>query len=203
MAVAPLFVADMAALKLNLRLQGLSSGSDGSAILDRATSAARIYLYQRLGTSIVSEMVAETEVDNPTTLLEVRRKAASVAETEIVRCELLDIMPVMVGDASGNAQQVYNDEGVWRQVTPDEREEILARCRARIEELLELILAEDGLGDDGTIRVFAGGRASDTRRFPGGTAFPGIGSFPGNFEEFYHYGSGNVAVRFELPAEDA
>lgn len=203
MAVAPLFAATMAALKLDLRLDGLRAGSAGESILIRATSAARVYLYQRLGTSIVSSMVAVSEVENPTTLLDIRRKACTLAEVEIVRCELLDLMPVMVGDASGDAQQVYNDEGVWRQITPEERMEVLARCRARIEELLELILQEDDLGDDGTVRVFAGGRASDTRRFPAGTSFPAIGPFEGNFEEHYPTGNGQVVVRFELPPEDA
>lgn len=203
MAVAPLFVASMAVLKAELRLTGLRSGSDAESLLDRAASSARVYLYQRLGLTIVGEMVALSDVDNPTTAAQVRRKAATLVEVEIVRCELIEIMPVMLGDASGDAQQAYNVEGVWRQITPEERIELLARCKARIEELIELILSEDELGEDLTVRVFAGGRAVDDRRFPAGTAFPAIGPFPGNFEDGYHQGNGEVFVRFELPPEDA
>lgn len=201
MAVAPLFVASMTQLKLELRLQGLASGSEGEAILIRATSAARVYLYQRLGMSVVSEMLALVEAENPTTTNDIRRKAASLVEVEVVRCDLLDIMPVMVGDSSGDAQQTYNDEGVWRQVDPEEREEILARCQVRIEELIELILSEDELGEDLSIRVFDGNRAAATERYPAGTPFPAIGRFPGNFEESYHAGNDEIEVRFELDAD--
>jgi hypothetical protein len=120
-----------------------------------------------------------------------------------VRCNLIETMPVMLGDSSGDAQQVYNSEGVWRQILPEERVELMKRCHAKVEELIELILSEDELGEDLSVRVFSGGRAVDDRRFPGGTAFPSIGAFPGNFEEFYEVGNGYVPVRFELPAEDA
>lgn len=202
MPVAPLFSADMAALKLDLRLQGLRSGSEGEAILNRVTSAARVFIYQRLGLSKVAEMVALTEADNPTTAEEIRRKAATLLEVEVVRCDLLDIMPVMLADASGDAFETYNDEGVWRQIEPEEREEVLARCKARIEELIELIIGEDELGDDSAIRVFDGSRDNPTQRYPGGTAHPAIGKFTGNFEETYHAGNDEVEVRFELDADD-
>lgn len=201
MAVAPLFVTDLDTLRLELRLQGLKSGSEGESIFVRATSAARVYLYQRLGLTTATELVGIPEVENPVTAADIRRKAATLAEIEIVRCDLLDIMPIMVGDASGDAQQVYNDEGVWRSATPEERIEALSRCRARIEELIELMLSEDALGDDLTIRVFNGQRPSSTERYPGGTALPAIGKFPGNFEETYHAGSDQVSVRFELGAD--
>tara|TARA_R110002094_G_scaffold220250_1_gene192768 strand:+ start:6952 stop:7554 length:603 start_codon:yes stop_codon:yes gene_type:complete len=198
MAVAPLFVVDLDTLRLELRLQGLKTGSEGESIFVRATSAARVYLYQRLGINLATTLVAVTEVENPTTAEDIRRKAASLAEVEIVRCDLLDLMPIMVGDASGDAQQVYNDEGVWRSATPEERVEALGRCRARIEELIELMLSEDELGDDLTIRVFNGQRAVNDERFPGGTSLPAIGKFKGNFEESYHAGNDEVSVRFEL-----
>lgn len=201
MAVAPLFVADLDKLQLELRLQGLRTGSEGMSIFTRATSAARVYLYQRLGLALTTSLVALTEVENPTTADEVRRKAASLVEVEIVRCDLLDIMPVMVADASGDAQQTYNDEGVWRSVSPEEREEAIARCRARIEELIELLLSEDDLGEDLTIRVWDGHRPKPNERYPGGTAHPSIGKFPGNFEEQYHAGNGEVEVRFELGSD--
>lgn len=185
MAVAPTFVLDMATLKLDLRLQGIRTGSEAESLLNRATSGARITLYQRLGLATMAELVVVAEVDNPTTLLDIRRKAASLVEVELVRCSLLQTMPVMVGDASGDAQQTYNDEGVWRQVDPTEMEDILHRCSMRIEELFELILQEDGLGDDATVRVYDG-RGNDCPRRPAGTAFPHIRLFPGNFEQQYH-----------------
>jgi hypothetical protein len=203
MAVAPLFVADIDTLQAELRLTGLRSGSDGEQILFRAASSARVTLYQRLGLPVVTDLLAIADVDNPTTSDQIRRKAATLVEVEMVRCELIETMPVMLGDASGDAQQSYNDEGVWRQIAPDERIELLNRCRTRIEELIELILDEDGLGNDVSIKAFDGSRATDTRRFPAGSAFPAIGLFPGNFESTYHVGNGYVPVRFELPDEDA
>lgn len=201
MAVAPLFAANIAALKAELRLTGLKSGSDAESILNRATSAARVYLYQRLGLTTVSEMLAQVEVDNPTTSVQVRRKAATLVEVELVRCELLELMPVLVGDASAEAQQAYNTEGVWRQVTPEERGELLKRCKIRIEELLELIASEDELGEDLSVRTFDGSRENSDERYPAGTILPGIGKFPGNFEEDYHVGNDEVVVRFEHDAD--
>ena len=203
MVVAPMFVADMDTLKAELRLSGLRSGSDAESILDRAASSARVYLYQRLGLTVAGEMLALADVDNPTTTDQIRRKASTLVEIELVRSELIQTMPVMVGDASGDAQQAYNDEGVWRQIDPEERAALLKRNARRIEELIELILSEDDLGNDLTIRVFDGSRDVDSRRFPAGTAFPSIGPFPGNFEEGYHEGNGKVPVRFELPPESA
>ena len=201
MAVLPLFNASTADVQGGLRLTGIKSSSDGERIFLRGMTAARIGLYQRLGTSIVTEMLALGDVDNPTTLNELRRKACTLAEVEWVRLEVLQTMPVIVADASGDKDQLYNDEGVWRGIDIDELETLLTRIRTGIEELLELILTEDDLGNDLTIRAWDGSRADDADevRYPAGSLWPGIGKFTGNYGQRFIFGSTVTAVRFQLP----
>jgi len=201
MAVLPLFNSDTATMQSELRLSGLKTGSDGERIFLRGMTAARIGLYMRLGTSVVSEMLAQSDTDNPTSLIQLRRKACSLAEVEWTRLEVLQTMPVIVADASGDAQQLFNDEGVWRGIDPDELEALLARIRDGLEELLELILAEDELGEDSSIRVYDGSRGTDNDevKYPAGTLWAGIGKFTGNYGSNFIYGSSVVPVRFQLP----
>jgi hypothetical protein len=204
MAVAPLFAADVSTVKSELRLSGLKSGSDGEQIFTRALSSARVGLYMRLGTSVIAEMVAQADTDNPTSLTGLRRKACTLAEVEWIRMELLKTMPIRVADASGDEQDVYGDEGVWRDISPDELEEALKRILEGIEELMELVLTEDELGDDASIRVFDGSRDSednDDIRYPGGTLWGTIGKFVGNFEPDYIYSNGDIAARFVLETD--
>lgn len=201
MAVAPLFAVDMPAIKSELRLSGIELGSDAARIVDRGVMSARVGMYQRLGLSIVAEMIALVDIDAPTTLAEVRRKACTLMEIEWVRRELVETMPVMVADAGGDAQQLFNDEGVWRGIEPEEMVKLIERATARIEELAELILNEDDLGADATIRVWDGSRDStNPARFPAGTIYPTIGQFTGNFEDGYHVGNAEIPVRFLLEA---
>lgn len=201
MAVLPLFNATTADVQSELRLSGLKASSDGERIFLRGMTAARIGLYQRLGTTIVAEMLALSDVDNPTTLSQLRRKACTLAEVEWVRLEVLQTMPVIVADASGDAQQLFNDEGVWRGIDPDEMEALLARIRDGLEELLELISNEDELGADSSISVYDGSRADDADevRYPAGSLWPGIGKFTGNYGQQFIYGSTVIPVRFQLP----
>lgn len=201
MAVQPLFNASTAIVQGGLRLTGLKASSDGESIFLRGMSAARVSLYQRLGTAIVTEMLAIAEVDNPTTLDQLRRKACSLVETEMTRSEVMRTMPVMVADASGDKDQLYNDEGVWRGIDSDELDVLLRRISNGIEELLELILNENDLGEDTTIHVWDGSRSDDADevRFPGGTLWPTIAKFTGNFGQSFIYGSTVVPVRFQLP----
>ncbi len=201
MAVEPLFNASTAIVQGGLRLTGVKASSDGESIFLRGMSAARIGLYQRLGTAIVTEMLAVADVDNPTTLVQMRRKACSLVEIEWVRSQVLQTMPVIVADASGDKDQLFNDEGVWRSIDVEELDVLLRRIDGGIEELLELILQVDGLGDDTTIQVWDGSRSADADevRFPGGTIWPTIGKFTGNYGHSFLYGSTLVPVRFQLP----
>ena len=164
MAVAPLYVVDMDQLKLELRLQGLRTEGEGEAILIRMTSAARVYIFQQLGISTALAFAAESDVDDPETEAEVKRKACTLLEIEYIRCRLLEVMPVMTADSSGDAQETYNNEGVWRQVSPEERDEILARCNERILELLSVIRGDAGLGDPEALNSWDGTRTSQRKR---------------------------------------
>jgi hypothetical protein len=179
MAYAPLYVASEAALRAELRLTGLKASSPGEAILLRSASAARLFIYRALGTQLALELAAEVEVDNPTTLPEIKRKAATLLEIEFTRNQLLQQMPVRVADASGSDQEDYNREGVWRQSAQNERRQILEQSTAYMQELIDIILGTRELGDQSEIQVFDG--TPDCTKSPAGSAFPWVGPFTGNF----------------------
>lgn len=180
MAFAPLYVESESQLKLELRLTGLKTGSDGEAILVRSASAARLFIYRALGTTLALSLAGEVEVDNPTTLAEVKRKAATLLEVELTRNQLLQQMPVRVADSSGNDLEVYNREGVWRQSSSTDKQNIIAASNAYIAELIAIILGDDELGDTSSMRVYDG--SPSCPKYPAGTSFPWIRPFEGNFE---------------------
>ena len=66
MAVAPLFIADLAALKARLRLSGMGS-ADAAAQVDQAIEDVRLGFYDRLGKTRVDEILAVAYVENATT----------------------------------------------------------------------------------------------------------------------------------------
>lgn len=201
MAVAPLFVADIATMKSELRLSGLKANSDGEQIFERGVQSARVALYMKLGPSTAASFVARAEVDNPTATLDIQRKACSLAEVELVRLEMLRTMPVRVADASGDEQELFNDEGVWRDISPRELRLHIEGISAYVEELVELITGADDLGDDSMVHTWDGSRGSsaDPVRFPTGTIYPEIGKFTGNLGIHYLWNTTTVPVRFQLP----
>jgi hypothetical protein len=118
MPSAPLFVADTATLQARLRLTGLPSGADGTALLQEAMTRVRAGFYRRLGVSRVDTILETDFEDDPVSAEEVLRSSANSAEVRWTYIVLLDLMPTLFMDASGATQETWNTEGAFRQGRP-------------------------------------------------------------------------------------
>lgn len=118
MPAAPLFVADLDTLKARLRLSGLPSGGDGEALYDEALMRVRTGFYRRLGATRVDTILAIDYEADPETSDEVLRAVANSAEVKWTYLVLIDLMPTLFMDASGQSQEVWNTEGLFRQGRP-------------------------------------------------------------------------------------
>lgn len=117
MAVAPLFVLDMATLKAALRLSG-AAATDASAIINMAVKTVRVKFYQELGGSRVAAILAMSRSDTPSTDDEVMRGTAESCEALWVKHRLLQDLPTVFMDGSGSVQQQWNEEGLLRDASP-------------------------------------------------------------------------------------
>jgi len=114
MAISPAFVESTAVLKENLRLSGMDSAKDSATLLEQAIRKARSQFYRRLGQSRMDTLIAITPSDTPSTTNENLREIARQTEIMIVKQELTWTLPMLFQDASGEAQQLWNEEGVFR-----------------------------------------------------------------------------------------
>jgi len=193
MSPTPLFLDDMAALQTALRLSAVRAESDALAILEQALRAARVRFYQRLGTSVVQEIVEIDYVEDPTTNDEMRRFVGNLCEVELVRLQLMDRMPLIFMDASGAAREIYNNEGAFRSMDPEVLAQARERIEAQIENWLAFMAGEIELGDDEQVQAYTQQKPTPTPIL-GATPFLGAdgvsmpfglspGSFDGNFIE--------------------
>lgn len=147
MATNPLFSADLVQLKKDLRLSGANAGGDFEAIYETAVLQARIGFNTRLGPARVAELVAINYTPNPTTENDILRALARVCEVRWVRLILIDLLPTIWMDASGQAQQNYNEEAAFRSTDTDQRGDIRAHSLAEIEAWLAILAGEVKMGD--------------------------------------------------------
>lgn len=177
----PMFLTDLEGLKKELRLTGIDDRQDIQAILQTATLQFRVEFTHRIGKTIADELEALPFTDPPVTQDDFRRAASRLLEIRWIWCKLVELLPTMLADGSGAAFQEFNDAGIWRQMEEDDRRRLLRACHNEIEELYQMVLPEESLGDDTTILAFDGtGDCPDTY-FPGGSVFRHIGKFRGNF----------------------
>lgn len=134
-SIGPLFMADMDSLKARLRLSG-AAADDALAIIDHAVQQVRVGFYSRLSSNRISTLRATSSVENPTETNQVLRSLAEQTEVMWVRYELMQQLPNMFIDGSGNTQTTWNQEGLTREIRPAEKEEILARLWSRIQSFL-------------------------------------------------------------------
>lgn len=148
MAIAPLFVADMATLKAKLRLSGVSK-TDALAIIDGAVEDVRLLLYdstQGLGSTLVAEILAIAYVENATTAEALRRTRANSLESKWVRLLLLRRLPSLFMDAGAVTRDVFNDEPFTRSSGRKLLDEIKALEDAIANDLGVLLGEEDSVG---------------------------------------------------------
>ena len=180
-AVEPLYVDDMDDIKAELRLTGADESHDVESIIRRGVLDFRVAFAQRAGIPLLNALAALTFNPDPQTEDDYRRAGARLLEIKHVWRFLVQQLRSMFADSSGGAFQAFNDEGVWRQLDASDFRVLLQRCNAQIEELYQLVLGTENLGDDSEIHVFDGSADRQDLFFPGGTIFPHVGKFLGNF----------------------
>ncbi len=140
-SVGPLFVPDMATLKARLRLTG-AAASDALAIIDQAVQQVRVGFYSRLPQFRIDFLRNTASIENPTEKAQVLRALAEQTEVAWVRHTLMQELPTLFIDGSGNTQHIWNQEGMTREIRPAEKDEMLRRLWNSI------ISAIDQLGRD-------------------------------------------------------
>jgi hypothetical protein len=164
----PLFVADIATLKSALRLSGVPTDGDAHVMVQSALMQVRAGFYSRLGLAKVAALVAITPSANPTSTDPILRGIAQECETIWVRCLLLDRLATFYMDSSGAYQELLNQEGISRSMTPGAIAEQRKRCMTQIEEWLAILNGDVELGDGPDVQVYTQGDQTP-RVFPNGT----------------------------------
>lgn len=153
----PLFIADLATLKTQLRLSGVpASATDTNEIINQAILHARLAFYRRLGGQRVTTLLAIGFVDNPTTDDEILRAIANQTEATLVMCYLLRHLPHAWMDASGDINKRWNDEAPFREVGTEQVAERVTACESAIEENMQLLDGSEDIGDEVSIQTFDG-----------------------------------------------
>lgn len=143
MAVEPVFVKNLDNLKASLRLSGTAHPDANQLFLDAATYA-RTRLYSRMGSSGVDSIKATALTDNPSTDAQVVRAKAARLETLLVRLALLPVMDTLFADSSAQAQQTWNETGVFSSQQPTSKE--IARLEEEIEDLFAEVSGSESSG---------------------------------------------------------
>ena len=181
MQITPLFHTDLDELKAALRLTGSDPNGDVQTVIEDCVRGYKVWMTQRAGFTIISDLQAVTYTDDPSTELEARRMAARVLEVKWVWGECLKRLQTMFADASGAAFQEFNDQGVWRQMDAIDRRSLLKANAREVEDLYCFVVGEMGIGEAESIQTFDGSTDATESYWPGGTVFPCLGKFRGNF----------------------
>jgi hypothetical protein len=148
MATAPLFNT-LEVLKAGLRLSGATQ-PDFDAILDRTLLEVRVGFYDKLGESLISSILTTTLVASPTTPAQIARTKASIVEVLWAKYFLLLELPTMFMDSSGQAEQVWNQEGLIRESTTSKTNKLREDLSARIDMMLDEL---SGIATTGGVRA--------------------------------------------------
>ncbi len=181
MQISPLFHDDLDDLKAALRLSGSDAKGDVQHVVEDCVRSFKVWLIQRAGFTLISDLQAVVYTDDPTDELEARRMAARVLEVKWVWAECLKRLQTMFADASGAAFQEFNDQGVWRQLDALDRRSLLRSAAREIEDLYCFVSGELGIGEAESIQAFDGTTVGTEAFFPAGSVFCGLGKFRGNF----------------------
>ena len=155
MAISPLFwssgSADKAALLLSLRLD--QTRVDGmptlDATIDQELQSVRLGLFRRLGTALVTTLLATSYTDNPTTEAEIKRVSACRAEALWLRLNLLRVLPQLWMDSSSNQKTVWNEDAFSRERAQQQQAANQEKGLQReLDALLEVLAADDIEADD-------------------------------------------------------
>ncbi|MCP4897878.1 MAG: hypothetical protein GY906_12975 [bacterium] len=153
MAVAPLFIADMDALKSSLRLSGIPTGADAETLVDDATLQARAAFVRRLGQARINAIVAYPSVEAPATDEENLRMIANLTESMLARLHLMSTMPVLFMDSADQDEQAWNEEGLFRTKSPFDLSTEKKALQDQIDENMTYLADEEELGSDPKLKI--------------------------------------------------
>ncbi len=179
MATTPTFSASTALLKSQLRLTGQPAAGDGTAIFEAALLEAKSGFLRELGAARVAVLVALPFSENPTTADQALRAIANETELKWVRKILIRTLPTLFLDASADQNQIYQDEATWRGSPAGLLEEERLRLCNEIEANMDLLRADETIGDESEIRI-SSPQQTAVDPLPGGTLFGG-GQLGGHF----------------------
>jgi hypothetical protein len=146
MAVKPLFIADMPTVEAVLRLSGVPESSDAQVIIDEGVLQARMAFVQALTQAGVNAIRAIPYVDDPQTEDQNKRMLANLTESMLVRLHLMRTLPVLFLDSSQKDEQLWNEEGLFRNKSPFDLEREKSALQDDINNNLDLLLGEDPAG---------------------------------------------------------
>lgn len=169
MAVAPMFIVDMTTLQTALKLDGIALAGS-VAEFNTAVQAVSVGFYRRLGATRIAQILAMAYTDSPVTDNDFTRLMANLTEIAWSRQKLLRVKPTLFADASGKAQQLFNDEGAFRPNSQKSIDTEIKRLSAEIED--GLIALTTGIATPETeINVMTIG-PKHQNDMPGAMAFP-------------------------------
>ena len=184
MAVSPLFLLDMDALKGRLRLDGVDIDDSAQNLLDGAARSVRAKFNARLGVTRVGELVALTSVENPLTEDEILRSIAEEVEAKWIWVELTRNLPIKFFDNSGDDLEQYNVEGAFRSIDPERIQGERDRCLEEIENWLPILAGDVPLGEVQLNKAHTQGDMPGGRPYPLGTLVGQNKNLFGNIRRF-------------------
>jgi hypothetical protein len=121
----------------SLRLAG-ASGQPVLELVNEGVLSAAIRIVQRLGESTVASLRATQPAATPTTVSQVRRAAASIAEKTLVRLYLLTVDSSLTREGSSGYLQAWNREGFMRAPSAEERQSLVRSLEALADKHLSI-----------------------------------------------------------------
>ena len=152
MATAPLFIADLATLKKLVRLSGINKKEDIETMLDSTIRTVRAGFYRKLGLTRITELVALSYTETPTTADHYMRSVANDTEVLWVRTELMKVMPMLFQDASGGADQSWNEEATFRDMGSFDISREINRNTNEIETNIEFLASRQSATNESPAR---------------------------------------------------
>lgn len=147
----PLFIPVKATLVARLRLTGAPDSGDIQTLIDEAMLVARTEFYRQLTAARVTTILATASTATPTTDAEVLRSIAEITEERLCRRYLLRKLPTLFVDGSAAAETVWNEAPIHGGGLSDTEREI-RRLDAEIQENMELLIGEDSLRNESSVR---------------------------------------------------
>ena len=162
MTIQPIFMKRSQLLN-SLRLSESSESSVQQ--IDDAILETRTGFYRSLGSSRVAELAAVTHSDTPASDDELDRARAESVEVKWVKLGLMRSMPTFFMEATGSAQQTWNEEGLLRDADRRLEKEI-----DRLQSEVNCGLQELSKGECSPNVAVIG--PTETNTYPGSSIFP-------------------------------